>query len=92
MAAEGHEIGTREEFGEEGIRTPDTVSGIPDFESGAFSHSATSPEVHASPHFSAYFRLKKRRKRAVNATTGERYLGLPAMSTTPTPASVRSAP
>ena len=29
--------------GEEGIRTPDTVSGIPDFESGAFSHSATSP-------------------------------------------------
>jgi hypothetical protein len=30
--------------GEEGIRTPDTVSGIPDFESGAFSHSATSPE------------------------------------------------
>jgi hypothetical protein len=48
--------------------------------------------VHASPHFSAYFRLKKRRKRAVNATTGERYLGLPAMSTTPTPASVRSAP
>ena len=31
-------------IGEEGIRTPDTVSGIPDFESGAFSHSATSPE------------------------------------------------
>ena len=29
--------------GEEGIRTPVTVSGKPDFESGAFSHSATSP-------------------------------------------------
>ena len=29
--------------GEKGIRTPDTVSGIPDFESGAFNHSAISP-------------------------------------------------
>ena len=31
--------------GEEGIRTPVTVSGKPDFESGAFSHSATSPAI-----------------------------------------------
>ena len=30
--------------GEEGIRTPDTLSDIPDFESGAFNHSATSPQ------------------------------------------------
>ena len=29
--------------GERGIRTPDTVARIPDFESGAFNHSATSP-------------------------------------------------
>ena len=29
--------------GEGGIRTPDTVARIPDFESGAFNHSATSP-------------------------------------------------
>ncbi len=32
-----------ENGGEEGIRTPATVSSRPDFESGAFSHSATSP-------------------------------------------------
>ena len=37
-------VGFQKVGGEEGIRTPDTVSGIPDFESGAFSHSATSPE------------------------------------------------
>jgi hypothetical protein len=29
--------------GEGGIRTLDTREGIPDFESGAFDHSATSP-------------------------------------------------
>ncbi len=29
--------------GEGGIRTPDTLSGIHDFESCAFDHSATSP-------------------------------------------------
>ena len=29
--------------GEEGIRTPVTLSGKPDFESGTFSHSVTSP-------------------------------------------------
>lgn len=38
--------------GEEGIRTPDTVSGIPDFESGAFSHSATSPAIACAGHAS----------------------------------------
>ena len=32
-------------FGEGGIRTLDTVAGTPDFESGAFSLSATSPGV-----------------------------------------------
>src|SRR5882724_4050293 len=30
--------------GERGIRTPDTLAGTPDFESGAFSRSASSPE------------------------------------------------
>ena len=30
--------------GEGGIRTHDTPKGIPDFESGAFDHSATSPK------------------------------------------------
>jgi len=34
-----------ENGGEEGIRTPATLSDRPDFESGAFSHSATSPAV-----------------------------------------------
>jgi hypothetical protein len=29
--------------GERGIRTPDTCYGTPDFESGAFNHSAISP-------------------------------------------------
>jgi hypothetical protein len=29
--------------GEGGIRTPDTVAGIPVFETGAFNRSATSP-------------------------------------------------
>ena len=29
--------------GREGIRTPDTVSGIPVFKTGAFNHSATLP-------------------------------------------------
>ena len=31
--------------GEAGIRTLDTASGIPVFETGAFNHSATSPRV-----------------------------------------------
>jgi hypothetical protein len=31
-------------YGERGIRTPDTLSRIPDFESGAFNHSAISPQ------------------------------------------------
>ena len=30
--------------GEGGIRTLDAVSGMPDFESGRFNHSRTSPE------------------------------------------------
>jgi hypothetical protein len=34
---------TRLSGGEGGIRTHDTPEGIPDFESGAFGHSATSP-------------------------------------------------
>src|SRR3989454_1870868 len=34
--------------GERGIRTPDTLAGTPDFESGAFSRSASSPETDAS--------------------------------------------
>lgn len=29
--------------GERGIRTPDTLAGTPDFESGTFNHSASSP-------------------------------------------------
>src|SRR5437899_9101588 len=31
--------------GERGIRTPDTLAGTPDFESGAFSRSASSPDL-----------------------------------------------
>ena len=31
-------------FGERGIRTPDTVAGMPDFESGRFNHSRISPD------------------------------------------------
>src|SRR3989454_11889365 len=34
--------------GERGIRTHDTLAGTPDFESGAFSRSASSPETDAS--------------------------------------------
>src|SRR5438105_608085 len=34
--------------GARGIRTPDTLAGTPDFESGAFSRSASSPETDAS--------------------------------------------
>jgi hypothetical protein len=33
----------RDRSGEAGIRTLDTASGIPVFETGAFNHSATSP-------------------------------------------------
>src|SRR6266849_9622326 len=33
--------------GERGIRTPDTLAGTPDFESGAFSRSASSPNLGA---------------------------------------------
>src|SRR5438552_3130901 len=36
--------------GERGIRTPDTLTGTPDFESGAFSRSASSPEGRAIYH------------------------------------------
>ena len=31
--------------GRGGIRTPDTVARTPDFESGAFNHSATLPTI-----------------------------------------------
>jgi hypothetical protein len=31
--------------GEEGIRTPDTLSGMPVFKTGAINHSATSPLI-----------------------------------------------
>jgi hypothetical protein len=34
--------------GEGGIRTPDTLSGMPVFKTGAINHSATSPAVVAS--------------------------------------------
>src|SRR5262245_47506815 len=37
----------RESGGEGGIRTPDTVTRMPQFECGAFNHSATSPEPDA---------------------------------------------
>lgn len=33
--------------GEGGIRTPDTFARTPDFESGTFNHSATSPNYVA---------------------------------------------
>src|SRR5262245_13126537 len=35
--------GERQDGGEGGIRTPDTVTRMPHFECGAFNHSATSP-------------------------------------------------
>ena len=38
--------------GERRIRTYDTVPGMPDFESGAFDHSASSPDIHLSRFFS----------------------------------------
>jgi hypothetical protein len=31
--------------GEGGIRTPDTLSGMPVFKTGAINHSATSPSI-----------------------------------------------
>src|SRR6202007_2551693 len=40
--------------GEGGIRTHDTVTGIPVFETGSFSHSDTSPGV---PSAISYYRL-----------------------------------
>jgi hypothetical protein len=33
--------------GEGGIRTPDTLSGMPVFKTGAINHSATSPQTAA---------------------------------------------
>ena len=38
------DVWTHAHGGEGGIRTPDTVARMPDFESGAFNHSATSPK------------------------------------------------
>src|SRR5216684_1186728 len=38
-------------FGERRIRTHGTVPGTPDFESGAFDHSASSPPIHFSAPF-----------------------------------------
>ena len=40
--------------GEGGIRTPDTVARMPDFESGAFDHSATSPRLLAQGQKAAH--------------------------------------
>jgi hypothetical protein len=36
---------TKNTGGEEGIRTPDTLSGMPVFKTGAINHSATSPAI-----------------------------------------------
>src|SRR5216683_7673138 len=57
--------------GERGIRTPDTLPGTPDFESGAFSRSASSPEFcdlaqlwrrgwDSNPRYVAVYTLSKR--------------------------------
>src|SRR5271156_82785 len=39
----GNSLQSRLRGGEEGIRTPDTLSGMPVFKTGAINHSATSP-------------------------------------------------
>jgi hypothetical protein len=36
----------KQDGGEGGIRTPDTVARMPHFECGAFNRSATSPQDH----------------------------------------------
>ena len=43
--------------GEGGIRTLDTVARMPDFESGAFDHSATSPMSLISKGYIVFSRL-----------------------------------
>jgi hypothetical protein len=44
--------------GEGGIRTLDTVARMPDFESGAFDHSATSPMSLISKGYIVFSRLQ----------------------------------
>jgi hypothetical protein len=43
--------GQKDSGGEGGIRTPDTLSGMPVFKTGAINHSATSPRriIHSLP-------------------------------------------
>ena len=38
-------LNTKANGGEGGIRTPDTLSGMPVFKTGAINHSANSPEL-----------------------------------------------
>ena len=49
MQLNGHESRLSAEHkangGEGGIRTPDTLSGMPVFKTGAINHSATSPAI-----------------------------------------------
>ena len=42
---DGNSLHSRLSGGERGIRTPDTVSRIPVFKTGAFNHSAISPRL-----------------------------------------------
>ena len=44
--------------GEGGIRTLDTVSRMPVFKTGAFNHSATSPDLIILSHLIHYFKIK----------------------------------
>src|SRR5262249_25118031 len=46
--------------GERRIRTYGTVTGTPDFESGAFDHSASSPTPSYSVFTSAFLRRRKK--------------------------------
>ncbi len=41
--------GVKRTGGEGGIRTPDTLSGMPVFKTGAINHSATSPDATVPP-------------------------------------------
>src|ERR1700729_3495152 len=45
---------TSESGGEGGIRTPDTLSGMPVFKTGAINHSATSPGLLKSYNRSSF--------------------------------------
>ena len=52
-------IGIAGTGGEGGIRTPDTLSGMPVFKTGAINHSATSPATYSFTTFITFRRDKR---------------------------------